>query len=225
MARIKYGFGISAISGKVGGCVFRSGKTVPVLQIKPSFLPAHSFAESVKKSYMGILNASWSQLSDSQRQVWASFTDYTPTRTVHSQDHFINGRQLFIKYNYYRLLYELPILEDPAFSTSTLDPVTFELSLQLGQIILTASRFASPVNEFFIASTTGVLRPTINNPGSRYRYMVFDTTATDTFNLTVPYFNKFGSIPVSGSTVFLKVTNVFKLFPVINTFQEIKTVL
>lgn len=225
MARVKFGFGITSISGKVGGCVFRSGEGTPTLQTKSPGRMISAGAWNDVQTKVAVVNNEWSKLTDDQRAVWSAYSNFSPTRTKHSQDYFITGRQIFIKYNLYRLYYQYSVLTDPIFSTSDLDPITFSVELDGGDIKLVSDRIADPTYEFFALHVTSPTRATINNAGSRYRMMYIKTLTTDEFIFTSEYIRHFGIVPSSGSTIFFKATNIHQQFPAFGAWQKRKTVL
>ncbi len=219
MARIKFGFGISSISGKVGGSVFAGTNAGFILKNKSRVRKEASSAVSVIRTQMAALQNAWASITESERAVWNSFTSFSPTQIRRSAEQFINGQQLFIKYNSYRLQYGLAVLTSPAFSSCGFTDVSFSLRVTGGVLFLDSSRAAVPAEEFFIVSITGPVRCTLNNPGSRYRQIIFSTTATDAFDLTSAYESIFGALMPADSFVFFKASRIDITSPLIGTFQ------
>lgn len=222
MARVEFGFGVSDVRGKIGGAVFGGTRAGTIIKKKPVQTHKESGAITVIRNNMSRSNFSWNAISDAQRISWDSFGQLVKTRQNNNQNLFISGRQLYIKYNQYRLLYGLSPVNDPDFSVSSVQPVLWDMELNVGVLTLETSRIMSPANEFIVLSLTPPVRATLNNPGNRFKIAVFATTSIQSFDITSVYEALFGIVPASGQTIFFKVANLSFKSPVGITFVTTK---
>ena len=202
---------ISNIRGKVGGVIFqlsRSGNIVRSLTI-----PVNKRSQLQTKTRNNTFNIlqNWIGLSDAQRATWSAYVQYNPILQKNRLKLHITGQQAFIKFNSYRLEYDLPILEIPVFNKCDLTPITLTLSSTGAILSITTDRALVSTDEFIILFLTVRFSNSVNNPGSRFKIIKFTTTSTDTFDITAAYTAIFGRIPQPGETIFMKFTNASKL--------------
>ncbi len=202
---------ISSIRGKVGGAVFqlsRSGNIMRSLTI-----PVNRRTQLQLKSRNNTFNIlqSWTALTDVQRVVWNAYVQYNPILQKNGLKLYISGQQAFIKFNSYRLEYDLPLLITPIFNKCKLTPISLTLASTGAILSVTADRNLISTEEFIILFLTIRFRSSINNPGSRYKIIKFITADTDTFDITAAYVAIFGRIPQPNETIFMKYTNASKL--------------
>lgn len=211
MAIIQISGLISSIRGKVAGAVFqlsRSGNIMRSLTI-----PVNRRTLSQNKTRTNTFNIlqKWTVLTADQRAIWNAYIQYNPILQKNGLKLHITGQQAFIKFNSYRLEYDLPILETPKFNKCALTPISLTLTSTGAVLSITADRALVSTNEFIILFLTVRFSNSVNNPGSRYKIINFTTTSTDTFDITSVYVAVFGRIPQPGDTLFMKYTNASKL--------------
>lgn len=219
MALIKLSGVLANIRGKVGGSVFARTAAGFVMKRQPFPVNKHTEKQSLSRSFVSLLQQEWLMLTAQQRQCWKTWTALNPIK----QDNFsgldINAQQTFIKLNVYRMLYGYDLIRDPIFDKTLVTPVTASLALVSGELILTTSRAMNDSTEFIVLSLTYPVRLTVNNPGSLFKIIIFQTTGTDTFNISSAYSEVFGRLPVSGEKIFIKFTTADKIAGPLFPFQ------
>ncbi len=223
MALIRTTAFISSISGKVAGSVFQKSNAGIILRNNTTPVNRNTNRQNKTRSKTFKILQEWVKLTDIQRSTWLSYTQYNPVLQKRSKDLFITGQQAFIKFNSYRLEYDLSILPTPIFNKCALDPITLILTTTGAILTITANRALIPADEFIILSLTIIFRSSVNNPGSKYKIINFITIATDTFDITTEYTAIFGTVPQPGDTIFIKYTNASKLsgFPFPFKFKKV----
>ena len=219
MALIKLSGFLGDLRGKIAGSVFALTGSGLVMKRKPNPVNKNTEKQSLRRSFASLLQQEWFLLTAQQRQCWNTWSALNPIKQQNFTGLFINAQQTFIKLNYYRLLYNLAIIKSPVFNKALNTPVSGSLSLVSGNLILTMDRSINDSTEFIILLLTKSLPLTINNPGNLYRAIVFTTTGTDTFDVSSPYFDIFGRLPVSGEKVFMKITTADKITGLVFPFQ------
>jgi len=211
MALVELSGLITSIRGKVKGSVIQLSNSGFIL--RNNAIPANrntNLQHKTRANTFRILQE-WTKLSDAQRATWLSYTQYNPVPQKRTRYLKLSGQQTFIKFNSYRLEYDLPILLTPWFNKCILTPISLTLSSTGAVLSITANRVLVSADEFIILFLTVIYRSSVNNPGSTYKLIKFVTTNTDTFNITAPYLALFGTIPQPGETIFMKYTNASKL--------------
>lgn len=202
---------ISRISGKVGGAIFQHSKAGMILRTNTMPVNKRTLLQVKTRNNTFNILQSWIRLTDSQRNIWSSYVQYNPILQKNGLRLYISGQQAFIKFNSYRLEYDLPILETPIFNKCAISPIVLTLSSNGAVLSVTSDRAMVSANEFIILSLTVRFSSSINNPGSRYKIIKFSTTDTDNFDITAAYAAIFGRVSQPGETIFMKYTNASKL--------------
>lgn len=225
MAIIKPSALISDIRGKIGGSVFQNSKAG--LTLRSFITPVNRRTERNLKTrnLTSRLQQAWVNLTDLQRDTWAAFTTLNPQKQNNISGLNINGHQTFLKQNYYRFEYGFPLLSDPEFTTCQITPVDLTLRLAGPNLFIDADRDLDTDFEFIIFFITILVRSSINNPGSRFKLVIFTTTDADSFKITDEYFALFGTGLLPGNTVFFKFTNADKFSGILFPFKTKKITL
>lgn len=219
MARIKTSAFINDISGKIGGSIFQRCQSGLIMKNSPYLPFASSMLQNSANNNMYRCQYEWQQLTTCQRQIWNSFANYIKKNQKHQKDIFLNGHQLFIQCNFYRFQYGYNVLQEPQFMKGELRVLTATLQVMPGNLILRTSRWTNPSNEFVILQATTRVNETLNNPGSRYKTIIFETISAGGANITVGYQDVFGFIPVANDIIFIKYSLASKINGLIKPFQ------
>ena len=211
MALFKPSSLISEIRGKIGGNIFQISPAGNIVRSLKTPINRRTIAQTRSRHFTNNVLQKWIELTDSQRKIWDAYTEYNPTQQKRSPGLFISGQQTFIKYNKYRLEYDLPFLITPIFNKCDLTAITLTLTSDGAILTITVDRNPIPADEFIVLSLTVRYRSSINNPGSRYKLINFITTAAASYDITSEYVNIFGRVPQPGETIFMKYTNISKL--------------
>lgn len=211
---------ISDIRGRIGGSVFQKTSSGLILKSYTKPINKNSQSQNITRNYLAYLQNQWLLLSDSQRIIWSRFLTYNPIKQKNISGHFITGHQAFLKLNFYRLLYNISILLTPRFTKCNITPVDLTLSLIGPDLTLTSDRSMISSDEFIILFLSPpTLRP-VNNPGNSFKIIKFDTTNTDTFNLSSAYLSLYGRLPVATNKVFMKFSTANKFSGILFPFVQ-----
>lgn len=225
MALIKTSSLISDIRGKLGGSVFQQSSAGLIVKSKPNPVNKNSLRQNKTRNITFRIQQEWRLLSIAERNLWLQFTNFNPILQKRSNELFINEQQNFIKFNSYRLEYDIDILKTPQFTKCEILPIDLSVSSTGAVISITADRQLNEDLEFIILFLTIAFIPTINNPGSRFKLIKFITTNDTTFDVTIPYKEIFGSIPQPGQKIFFKFSNADKASGIIFPFKTKSVIL
>lgn len=210
MALIKISGLVSSIQGKVAGSIFQRSRSGIILRNKVTPVNRNTNRQNKTKSFTFQILQEWIRLTDTQRALWSNYLNYNPIAQNRTGDLFVTNQQVFVKFNSYRLEYDLAILPVPGFNKCDITPIVLTLSTTGAVLTVTADRAPIPAEEFIILFLTITRRPTINNPGSTYKIIKFTTTASLSYDITTAYTDIFGTVPQVGTTIFMKYTNASK---------------
>lgn len=219
MARIKTSAFFSDIAGSIGGTTFQGNQAGLIMKSKQIRPHKASISQNSVNNNMYRCQYEWQQLTTCQRQTWNSFANFIKKNQKHSNDRNLNGHQLFIQCNFYRLQYGHTILTSPQFVRNILN--SFEGFLQkVGtDLKFTTDRILNATNEFIILQTTSKISNSLNNPGSRYRNIIFAVSDTDNWIINTEFENVFGFIPTSANRLFYRYTVADLRTGIIQQFQ------
>ena len=106
---------ISHIKGSVAGSTFQRSASGLTMRKKPIPVGRGTNAQSNQRNIVAQLNVSWNSLTDAQRLLWASFSDYTNGigKTNRQNQSANTGKTQFIAVNAWLLLYGKSLLLSP----------------------------------------------------------------------------------------------------------------
>jgi len=211
MALVKPSGAISDIRGTIGGTVFSNSSAGLVMKTKTSPVNRNTVKQSVQRAIIGDLQSQWLSLTDDQRCCWGLYTKLFPKKQNNINGLLINAQQTFIKFNAPFRLYGIPIITDPVLTPSELTSLTYIVVVIAGTMSILSQRAMVATDEFIVLSMTYPKPPTVNNPGTTYKSIIFTTINGFAFDITTEYTDIFGRVPVSGENVFFKVRTIDKL--------------
>lgn len=225
MARIKPSVIVSDIRGKVQGSIFQSSNAGLVLKSNIKKVNKNSIAQSLVKSITSSIQSRWQILSDQDRQTWLAFATFAKVQHQNNSQFILNGQQVFLKANIIRTHYGIALLNLPEFSKCVTLSVSFSVALNGAVLELTSSRLIDALVEFVVCYATVPVSASINNPGSRFKLLIFTTTTDTVFDLTPGYTSVFGRAPVATETIFVKAFVANKLTGLFTAAETIKQTL
>lgn len=226
MAKVLTSGLLSDIRGQVGGSAFVKSAGGLILRNTPTPVNKNTVLQSSRKNITANLQWEWQRLTQSQRDCWVEWTKLNPITQIRDPDLFINAQQTFIKLNFYRLLYNLAIIKDPVFDTNIIEPIGASLFIASGKLFLSLTRPLNDSTELFILFLTFRVTPTINNPGTIFKIIVFNQSpGVNFFDITAEYKAIFGIELVVTEQVFMKFTTADKISGKLLSFQQKKEIL
>ncbi len=99
MAKVQFGGGISAMSGKLGGNVFARNKGGAYTRnwVKPT--NPSTVAQQNQRNTLALKSAAWRNITDSERSSWKSWADDNPVLDRLGSSIVLSGAQAFTKIN------------------------------------------------------------------------------------------------------------------------------
>lgn len=113
MALIKLGSIVTDLSGSAGGSTVQNSRAGFILRNKPQQVFSRTSSQYSIRSINTALHAGWKALTDQQRSVWAFYAKTKPVFNISGDKHPLSGHSLWLKYQYGRLIEELPFLTHP----------------------------------------------------------------------------------------------------------------
>lgn len=224
MARFKYGGIITKISGSIGGATFQRSSFGNTLRSKP--LPIHSrnINQLERRAYMHQLQHDWNDLTDDDRKKWKQFIAYSSQSIIADSNVLISGYNLFLKYQFCRLMYGLPILVDFTYIPIPAWPKSFIVYADQNQIYAQFITTLDPTEYFFI-----LLLSNPRNPSNAYspvngRFMFCDLAGSNIFVFTNSYVSNFGLLPNNGDTLHFSIYYFSLKAPLLSGFQTGKLI-
>lgn len=208
MALVKLSGIIGEIKGSIGGSVFSNSGAGLVLKTKTTPVNRNTIKQNNQRIIINDLQSQWINLSPFQRDCWVQWLKLFPIKQNNFNKLNINAQQAFIKINVPFRLYGHPILLVPVFRPSTIQPISFSMSVGGGNLLLASDRRLNNVNEFIELLCTVVLPITRINPGSLFKSVIFATNSLLSQNVSIPYTDVFGILPVVGRQIFFKVRTI-----------------
>lgn len=106
---------ISHIKGSVAGSTFQRSASGLTMRKKPVPVGRGTNAQNNQRNIVAQLNVAWNQLTDAQRLLWASFSNYTNGigKTNRQNSSANTGKTQFVAVNSWLLLYNKSLLITP----------------------------------------------------------------------------------------------------------------
>ena len=211
MALVKLSGVISDIRGGIAGTIFSKTSAGLVMKTLTSPVNKNSLTQNIQRGIINDLQQQWKLLTDEQRSCWVLYTKLFPIKQNNINGNVINAQQTFIKVNVPFRLYDIPIITDPVLTPSELASQVYLILILAGDVLLLSQRTVVAADEFIVLSMTYPKPPTINNPSTTFKSIIFPTINGITIDITTEYVNLFGRVPVSGEKVFVQAHTVDKV--------------
>jgi hypothetical protein len=202
MARIKFTAIVESIQGTIGGTTFQRNAYGYTVKSKPNMINPWTIAQQAQKNLMSFTSQQWRTLTDSERSIWNAWAEANPTPSRLNPESYLNGYNLFIKYQRFRSISDGGVNASPSF---TLDGVG-GLNIQLRRVGSTfILEYEAPGLEgdwnilVYNTSPIPLGREFVNTTP---RFITFaGSTSADTIDLTAGYQNAFGFLPSVGNWI------------------------
>jgi len=225
MARIQLSGLLSDIAGKVGGSIFQTGQSGHIIRNLTYPCKIRTPAQENIRGISVRLHNSWINLLPVYRKGWQKYALYRKVLQKNSQYKILNGHQLFLKLNHYRLLYGNQILKGPSWSPIPGYLFDLELFLEAGQLKFSSNLSFYFGHFFYIIFLTYPKRASVNNPGSSYRVIIGDFDHPYKNDITDAYYNVYKNYLVPADTGFFKYTLAHRFTGMFRTFTHKKVTL
>jgi len=226
MAKVKLSGILGDLRGKVGGSAFVKSAGGLILRNLTGAVNKDTIIQNIAKNITANMQWEWQRLTQDQRDCWVEWTKLNPIAQVRDVDLVINAQQTFIKLNFYRAQAGIAIIKDPVFNTNIIEPIDATLFLSGGNLILSPSRTLNDSTELFILFLTFRVAPTINNPGTTFKAIIFEQSPGGNFyNITAEYKAIFGIELVATEQLFMRFTTADKISGKLLAFQQKKIIL
>lgn len=208
MAKVQFGGGIAAMSGKLAGNVYARNKGGAYTRnwVKPTN-PATT-AQQNQRNTLAQKSAAWRTITDSQRASWKSWAEDNPVLDRLGQSTILSGAQAYTKININRdnasdSAGQATVPESPSFTAAILDTTSsLTISLSSGTLQIPLGSGAAADQKMFIFASKPVSAGVTNTNSALKLIEVHTIDSTDVSNgyidIESNYTNIYGSL--SGKT-------------------------
>ena len=204
MARIKFSALISEIRGKIGGAVFQGNQSGIILRSHSVNVNKKTVSQSNIRNINNRLHVLWNSLTDTQKNKFNLSANFSNTKQKNNNSLSLNGKQFFMKSNFYFLLYNKTPITTPVFRKFFLSPITCYLTFNENILSINVNRVLNANYEFLIFAASNVKNNSIKKINNQYRYILVNTTTSSQFDITSLYTELFGILPASNNQIFYK---------------------
>lgn len=192
MAVIQTGAVISDIRGSVGGTTFQRLGSGLTMRNKPLPVGGKSFGQSNVKNANSIVAEAYNELTDEQRDLWQSFSDFCNGSGVTGKGRksSSSGRLMYFEVNVPLTLMGISRVDDPVF-TGRPDPIG--VSVTSAGVAADPEEFTRSVdvpNEYIVFQISKPLTSGSRIGSRQYRNLYFSQAVGDTQD----WFNAFQSV-------------------------------
>lgn len=204
MARVKKGSLFNDIRGKVAGSVFQGYKGGLMLRSNSHNINPYTISQTNSRNITARLHIEWNNLSDENRTKWENWANNHIIGQKNNSLHGISGKEAFMKCNYYLLKYNQSIRPYPWSNFISLYTVNWEVFNDSGSLYAVCSPDIVVGDMIHIVFVTAPLKESVNNPGNRYRLLVFDSDDVNWYAWEPWWSNLFGRVPAVGEWIHIK---------------------
>jgi hypothetical protein len=218
MARIKYGSIISDISGSLGGHTFSKTRSGSIIKTKHIPLLSVTSAQSRTRLIFSRLRQNWFNESDNVKNLYKNFVRVLP-RYVRNSKINLSAQELYISYNYHRLVNGLSVLQTFTFSVDPLSVINNALHRYsyMGQEFFNLNMNSTP-DLGYLGLTLRITPPLAqqnNNNYQRLRFILPSAQLPESVLLIAPYVALFNYVPVIGDIMLVEETFWLLSIPVV----------
>lgn len=225
MARIKYGSLISEISGSIGSATFQKSQYGNTLRNKPNPRKSSSASQLYRRSMMMLLHQAWRDLTDDQRRQWNQFISYSSQSINRDRHVLLTGHSLFLKYNYFRLLSELAILEDPVYIPMPVWPVITDFMYAAAAEFYINFNFDPGDNNLQpIIKMSAVRNPSLSFTKQGLLFLPVVSSGDTFIECSAEIIALFGKLPLAGETIHYEVFFYSTFAPIYSSITHAVTV-
>lgn len=212
MALVKFGGGVSALSGKIGGNVFARNKAGAYARnwAKPTSTP--TIAQTQNRARFGNQSALWGALTSAQRDAWNAAATGTQELNRLGDPYVPTGRQKFLQANN-----QLVVVGQPQIDDVPVDFVPPEINPLL---TISAAEVAGAMDEILLSITgvdatkvysieaTGQMPNIKQNLTNVYRFLGFKAGSAGTIDLTAFWSDYYGATAAEGNVIWWRLKTV-----------------
>jgi len=239
MAKVEFSGIVSNVKGSVGGTTFKGGIGSPVIMNKSrkgKYRAGRALADVVKRlGRFEIVSKSWNSLTESERGTWNALKGVRNFKNAFGKSYIASSYQIYMSMNTVRLLLGLEMLKEaPVYDPSPYVPMATEgpddcetdwgTFMDCEQLDALRDIARSSEHAFVVQMTRGT------NGGRTPERLTFNVVGVHYFIkqapicLTCLYATFFGVLPPLGSTVWVKITDMYQNYPVHQNERLIKWV-
>lgn len=211
MALVKFGGGIAAMAGKVGGTVFARNKAGAYSRnwAFPTNTPTP--AQTAVRTRFGNQSSAWNALTDNQRKSWNALA-LTVTRVNRLGDTYVpTGRQIFLESaNNLENASQPSLANAPElFNPPDLNGLPAVTATATAGILTTLSiaDISTTTGDFFVIDSIGPISPVKNNLTNVYR-SIGTANPPAPFNIAAQYIARFGNVAEPGQQIWFRVKSL-----------------
>lgn len=198
MTRIKTTAFISDIRGSIAGSTFQN--SLSGLTLKAKAFPKRSLSAQAQKakSVITYLSQQWLSLTENQRNQWEVQAGFAPVAQRNNPERFINGQQLYMKYNA-ALYNQFSIAQNSVSpSTSSLPVITLTVTRSGAAILIDVSQAIDEANYFLAFRISAPQRSSQSNSKGGSKLIVLTFGNTTQVDIQTQYLALFGTRPLTG---------------------------
>jgi hypothetical protein len=207
MARIVYSALVTHINGSIAGTTFQRNAYGFTVKKKPTQVQPTTALQQVYKTNLQRLSGFWQGMSLTIRNSWDSYALANPVPSRLNPTSFLTGHAQWIRTNLIRQISSSSlILTSPTNAQDTLNTGTVEVQ-RVGATLIYFNDSDSVLNTLTTFAFLSSVSPNSRSyDRSRTRWMgAFGLPGADQIDITAAYTAKFGSIPVAGEHLFLRI--------------------
>lgn len=208
MARIKYSGLVTEINGSAGGTTFQRNLYGATMKNKPLQRRPNTSFQAIQKIIMSTVANTWRLLSDTERASYINYAAANPTPTRLNPNAYLNGYNLFLKYNALRMLAGLPILYESNNDVEAVTTDDYRLVKDGIEYLLIAETGGTGSDMYAMAflSTPIPAYTLARYTKTRYINASPQTLGTLLVELEPYYTNRYGQSLVVGTTHYVDIT-------------------
>jgi hypothetical protein len=208
MARIIFSSLVTSINGSAGGTTFQRNLYGNTLKNKPHMATPRSQYQNESKRIVSAVTQFWRTMSSVQRQTWIDYANAFPEATRLNPDSYLNGYNLFVKFNCIRYLANGSILQNVSLTQYNNAITGVELTEDAGDLFFAFSFSAYSYNHtaliFLSPKIQGFTSPRTNK--TRFIKSYIPSAMTPGTELSTEYNARLGTSLVVGDSVYADIT-------------------
>lgn len=203
MARIRYGFGVSSVHGKIGNTIYAGSSFGPVIKTHKYRNPRATPAQREQRNIFSRCVSAWRTLTSNERLIWQNYSEFYNSFSTSTTPSRLNGYHVFMELNGNLLQVGSTIITAPVWSSVIFNPQYGALTISINQMYLQVLNIPDEDEEGTVIRCTPGLAPSVMTPQNKLVFIDYTNFEENVIHFKGGYLDKFGVMPALGTKVFI----------------------
>ena len=203
MAKIRYGFGVSSVSGKLSNVIHTGSRYGPIVKHHVYSNPKPSPLQIEQRNIFNRCVQAWRSLEIAERAVWELYSEFYNSFSSSGSKSKLDGYHVFCELNGNLLQIGDDMITAPVWSSVIFAPIYGTLYIGTANMHLQIINIPLIADEVPVIRCTPPLPPSVMTDQNKLTFIQWDGYDEDVMHFDAGYAARFGSMPAVDTRVFV----------------------